>query len=353
MPHGRGEGSAYDDLPDGVVVADAAGTVVEANPAALRILGASPEALVGVTLGDALPLIDAQGRDWWECTKPLDGLVTRVRQPEQLLTVVRDGQADLALLVTASYVRDDAHALERVIVCFRDTKARSRTERSGAELVSVVAHELRSPLTSVKGFTATLLTKWERFNDEQKLHMLRTVNSDADRLTRLISELLDVSRIETGRLELRKQVVDLPEIVNRDVASRVAAGEPEDRFVVKVDGTLPELWADPDKLAQVVGNIIENALRHGGGTVTIVVGVEGGQATLVVTDQGNGITREAMPRIFTKFWHDAKRGGTGLGLFIAKGIVDAHGGSIDAGNADGGGAVVRFRLPAGTPSFAE
>lgn len=353
MPDERGDSSGYDDLPDGVIVADAAGTVVTANVAACRILASPPDSLLGMALGEALPLIDAQGRDWWECTKPFDGLSTRVRQPEALLTVVRAGQADLALLVTASYVRDQAHRLERIVICFRDTKARSRTERSGAELVSVVAHELRSPLTSVKGFTATMLTKWERFNDEQKLHMLRTVNSDADRLTRLISELLDVSRIETGRLELRKQVVDLPEIVNRDVASRVAAGEPEDKFVVKVDGSLPELWADPDKLAQVVGNIVENALRHGGGTVTIVVGVDAGHATLVVTDQGDGIAREAMPRIFTKFWHDAKRGGTGLGLFIAKGIVEAHGGSIEAGNADGGGAVVRFRLPAGIPSFAE
>jgi hypothetical protein len=353
VPDGRDQASAYDDLPDGVVVADASGTVVAANPAALRVLDRPDDALVGLALGEALPLIDPQGRDWWKCTRPFAGLPSRVRQPEQLLTVVRDGQADLALLVTASYVHDDAHRLERVIVCFRDTKARSRTEHSGAELVSVVAHELRSPLTSVKGFTATLLTKWERFNDEQKLHMLRTVNSDADRLTRLISELLDVSRIETGRLELRKQVVDLPGIVNRDVASRIAAGEPEDKFVVKVDGVLPELWADPDKLAQVVGNIIENALRHGSGTVSIVVGVQDGEASLVVTDQGDGIAREAMPRIFTKFWHDARRGGTGLGLFIAKGIVDAHGGSIDAENADSGGAVVRFRLPAGTPSFAE
>jgi signal transduction histidine kinase len=78
-----------------------------------------------------------------------------------------------------------------------------------------------------------------------------------------------------------------------------------------------------------------------------------GFATVEVGDEGDGIKHEALPRIFGKFWHDARRGGTGLGLFIAKGIVEAHGGSIEAGNADGGGAVVRFRLPAGTPSFAE
>lgn len=353
MPEGQGVESTYDDLPDGIVVIDGAGIVTSVNPAAVRILELPASELVGQPLAAAIPLFDPQGRDWWECTQPFEGLSTRVRQPERLLNLVRPGKPDRALLVTASYLRDAARQVTRVIVCLRDTRARGRHERSGAELVSVVAHELRSPLTSVKGFTATMLTKWERFSDEQKLHMLRTVNSDADRLTLLISELLDVSRIETGRLELRKQVVDLPELVRRDIASRVAAGESAEHFVVNTDGALPELWADPDKLAQVVGNLVENARRHGAGIVTITVGTDAGDATVEVADQGDGIKREALPRIFTKFWYDARRGGTGLGLFIAKGIVEAHGGTIEAGNAEVGGAVVRFRLPAGTPSFAE
>jgi hypothetical protein len=354
VPDAEAGGSAYDDLPDGVLVADAGGMVVSANAAAARILAASRSELIGRRLADALPLIDPQGRDWWECTRPFDGMSTRIRQPERLLNLVLPDRPECGLLVTAAYVRDDAHRLSRLVVCLRDTTARSRHERSGAELVSVVAHELRSPLTSVKGFTATLLGKWERFTDEQKLHMLRTVNSDADRLTRLISELLDVSRIETGRLELRKQVVDLPELVRRDLAARVAAGEPADRFVVEVDqaAPLPELWADPDKVAQVVGNVVENALRHGSGTVTTTIAAHHGGVAVVIRDEGEGISREAIPRVFTKFWHDARRGGTGLGLFIAKGIVDAHGGSIEAGNTDTGGAAIRFRLPAGTPSFA-
>jgi hypothetical protein len=269
------------------------------------------------------------------------------------LTLVRSGHDDQPLNVTASYVRGRDRSLSGVVVSLRDTAARSRTERSGAELVSVVAHELRSPLTSVKGFTATLLAKWERFNDEQKLHMLQTINADADRLTRLISELLDVSRIETGRLELRKQVVDLSAVVARDIAGRVAAGEPADRFVVESDGSLPEMWADPDKVAQVVGNIVENSLRHGAGTVTVAVVPSGDGARVTVVDEGEGIAPAALPRVFTKFWRDAKRGGTGLGLFIAKGIVDAHGGTIEAARADSGGARVSFTLPAGTPSFIE
>jgi signal transduction histidine kinase len=270
-----------------------------------------------------------------------------------LLTLTRPGHDDQPLLVTAAYNRDERRNLTSVVVSLRDNLARSRSERSGAELVSVVAHELRSPLTSVKGFTATLLAKWSRYNDEQKLHMLQTVNSDADRLTRLISELLDVSRIETGRLELRKQVVDLATLIERDVNGRIAAGEPADRFVVDCAADLPEVWADPDKLGQVIGNLVENSLRHGGGRVSIRVVPAGDGAQVTVADEGEGIPPAALSRVFTKFWRDATRGGTGLGLFIAKGIVEAHGGAIEAGDAEGGGARITFTLPAGTPSFVE
>ncbi|HVT65200.1 MAG TPA: ATP-binding protein [Mycobacteriales bacterium] len=350
MPERGGGESVYDGLPDGVVVADANGTVVDLNAAALRILGEGD--WLGRPLADVLPLIDPQGRDWWTCTNPYDGLSSRVRQPERWLTLVRPGRPDQGLLVTAAYRRDVQKKVTSVVVSLRDTKARSRSERSGAELVSVVAHELRSPLTGVKGFTATLLGKWDRFTDEQRLHMLKTINSDADRLTRLISELLDVSRIESGRLELHKQLVDLPSLVERDVAARIAAGEAEDRFVVET-ADVPEVWADPDKVGQVVGNIVENALRHGSGTVRIRLAPEGDGARVTVSDEGEGISAEALPRIFTKFWRDAKRGGTGLGLFIAKGIVEAHGGVIEAGAADTGGARIGFALPVGAPSHAE
>ena len=346
--------SAYDELPDGVVVVDRDGQVVSVNPAAERILARSADETVGHDYRDVMPFVDAQGNDWWQCTRPYDGLPTRTRQPERLLVLPGvGGEKDRELLMTAAYVRDDDRQLARLVIMLRDTAARARTERSGAELVSTVAHELRSPLTSVKGFTATMLAKWDRFNDDQKKLMLQTVNSDADRVTRLISELLDVSRIEAGRLELRKQVVDVAGLVRRDIDARIAAGESPDRFRLDVTGELPEMWVDPDKLAQVLGNLVENAVRHGAGIVTVTVGPHDGGASVTVADEGDGIPVQAQGRIFTKFWRGAaSRGGTGLGLYIAKGIVEAHGGTIGVEQTRSGGALLRFTLPAGTPSFA-
>jgi hypothetical protein len=243
----------------------------------------------------------------------------------------------------------------RLVVSLRDAVRRARLERSRADLVSTVAHELRSPLTSVKGFTATLLAKWHRFTDDQKLVMLQTVNADADRVTRLITELLDVSRIESGRLEVHRQLADVPERARKIIAGRVAAGDPEDRFRLEVTPGLPETWLDPDKVDQILGNLVENAVRHGAGTVTIVVepaaGPGGTEAVAVsVQDQGEGIAPDLASRVFRQFWRGKRRGGTGLGLYIVKGLVEAHSGTISVGRAPGGGAEFRFSLPAGTPA---
>jgi signal transduction histidine kinase len=343
--------TAYDDLPDGVLVVDDTWCVVVLNAAAERLLGMSADSAMGRDLREVLPLVDETGRDWWACTDPFGGLQTRTRQPERGLQVSGGVAEGRDLLVTASYVRDDGR-VSRLIVCLRDTKTRERHERSRADLVSTVAHELRSPLTSVKGFTATLLAKWDRFNDEQKKLMLETVNADADRVTRLLTELLDVSRIDAGRLEMRKQVVDLPAVVRKMVAGRVASGDPAEKFVVNAEGQLPEMWLDPDKIEQVVGNLLENALRHGDGTVTVQVRPFETGAEVTVADEGDGIPEETASRVFTRFWRGGnRRGGTGLGLYIVKGLVEAHGGTVEVGRSPSGGAQFRFVLPAGSPPF--
>ncbi|MGW1788587.1 ATP-binding protein [Streptomyces tubercidicus] len=349
---GTGLGLDPDDLPDGLVVADESGRVICFNAAAARITDILPKDAVGRPLEHALPLQDIEGRRWWRLTDPYGGLAIRRGQPERNLLL-----GGREVLVSVRYVRSrPTGPVQRLVIALRGTEARRRTELSHAELIATVAHELRSPLTSVKGFTATLLQKWERFTDDQKRLMLETVDADANRVTRLIAELLDISRIDSGRLEVRRQRVDMSAAVRRHVQAQTTAGQRPDRFLIRMLEPLPDLWADPDKVDQVLGNLLENAVRHGEGTVTIEVGpvsdttsAEGTSVT--VSDEGPGIPEESMSRVFTRFWRGSKRGGTGLGLYIVKGIVEAHGGTITVGRAPAGGAQFRFSLPVATPAF--
>ena len=345
-----GAGLLADDLPDGLVVADDSGRIVVFNRAAVRLTSIDVADAVGKFVFDVLPFRDGDERDWWVWADPYKGLATRTRHPECSLYLA-DGTE---LLVSVGYVRDRrCGPVRQLVITLRGAQRRARLERSRAELVSTVAHELRSPLTSVKGFTATLLAKWHRFTDDQKRVMLETVNADADRVTRLITELLDVSRIESGRMEVHRQLVDLPEQARKIIAGRVAAGEPEDRFRLEIGDGLPETWLDADKIDQILGNLVENAVRHGAGIVTVVVerarGNGGPAVAVSVRDQGEGIPPEVASRVFRQFWRGKRLGGTGLGLYIVKGLVEALGGEITVGRAPGGGAEFRFILPAGAP----
>ena len=342
-----------DELPDGVVVADEAGRIVVFNRVAARLTKQDPAEVIGKFVFDVLPLRDADGSDWWVCADPYHGLSTRTRHPERSLYLSNGTE----VLVSVGYVRTPRgnRALQKLVISLRGAEQRERLERSRAELVSTVAHELRSPLTSVKGFTATLLNKWGRFTDDQKRVMLETVNADADRVTRLITELLDVSRLESGRMEVHRQLVDLPDRARKIIAGRVAAGDAEDRFRLEVRSGLPETWLDADKVDQILSNLIENAVRHGAGTVTTVVeslpSAGTGSVAVSVRDQGQGIAPELAARVFRQFWRAKRRGGAGLGLFIVKGLVEAQGGAISVQQAPGGGAEFRFTMPAGAPDF--
>lgn len=358
-PPVKGLPAGADDLPDGVLVADATSRITGLNTAAERVLGLLRADLIGRDLREALPLLDPEGNRWWDCVDPWSGLTTRTGHRERLLLLpARGGPTEV--YVTATYRRPGrGEPVDLVVLGLRDARARRRTQEAHGLLISTVAHELRSPLTSVKGFTATLLRRWDRFTDDQKRFMLETIEHDADRVTRLISELLDVSRIDARRMEVRRQPVDVPATARRHVDRMVASGHEPGRFVLSVDPDLPEVWADPDRLDQVLANLLENAVRHGAGTVTVevatvsealVVGAAPTSALAVaVSDEGDGIADEDLQRVFTRFWHSSRRGGTGLGLYVVRGLVEAHGGSVQVGRSAAGGARFRFTLPAGVP----
>jgi len=331
-----------DALPDGVLIADATGTVTHANDMAHRLL--ATDQLVGRPLWEAVNLQDLDGRDWFTVTAPYTGLRIRRMQAEQAWRLA-DGTE---LLVTTRMLRPEpGRPVERVAVALRSARARQVLDRERSDLVATVAHELRSPLTGVKGFTATLLARWDKFNDEQKRLIMESVHADTDRLTRLIAELLEVARIDTGRLSLHPRGVDV-HAASQQVISSVRAGTGRE-VLLQASDPLPRVLADPDRLAQVLTNLVDNAVRHGEGQVRVLLdpayrdGVD--YVRLVVEDEGEGIAPSIRSRVFTKFWKHGSTGGSGLGMYIAHGLVVAHGGRIAIRDAEGGGARIEVLWP--------
>jgi signal transduction histidine kinase len=332
---------AVDVLPDGVLIADGDGIVRLVNDRAAVLLGVRPEAAEGEPLTEVLAVTNHDGVGWVACTRPYGGLVTRTGVPEQSW-ILPSGEE---VLVTARIHRERASGpVTDVAVSLRSGRARARLDRDRSDLVATVAHELRSPLTGVKGFVQALLNRWDRLNDEQKKLMLTTVHADSDRLSRLITELLDVARLDTGRLSMHPRPCDVPTLVMRVVDS-IRAGAPH-RIEVIVPDDLPEVWADPDKLTQVLTNVLENAIRHGSDPVTVTAYLDGDLVAVQVDDSGNGIPPEIRQRAFTKFWTTGQRGGSGLGLYLVNGLVRAHGGTVTIDDAPTGGARILTTWPA-------
>lgn len=338
-----------DDLPDGLVVAGADGAVEAANLAAAAMLGTRRADLLGAKLAEVMALDDLEGNDWFSCTQPYDGFPLRRRLSEQTWHHA-DGRE---LLVTARLVRRrPAGTVQRVVVSLRDARARAHNDRERSDLVATVAHELRSPLTGVKGFTATLLSKWDRFSDSQRLLLLQTVDSDADRLGRLVTELLDAARIDSGRMRVRREPLSPVAQVER-VLANIGAGS--GRSVdLRVEGEMPTVWGDSDRLVQVFTNLVENAFVHGGGRVSVLVqrkarrGADG--VEVCVDDAGPGFPPAQRHRVFNKFWHNGTTGGSGLGLYIVRGVVEAHAGSVAIAESPSGGARLQVWLPLNEPA---
>ena len=342
---GGEEQARLDLLPDGVVIADGEGVILTANQVAAQMLGPG---LVGRVLGDALRLVNQDGESWCDSNRPFAGPGIRTGIPEQPW-LLPNGEE---VLVAARIHRPSASTpIRRVAITLRSGRARSRLDRERSDLVATVAHELRSPLTGVKGFVQALLNRWDKLNDEQKRLMLRTVHSDSERLSRLIAELLDIARIDTGRLSLYPRPVDVATLLGRVVDSVQVATTRQVRLSAADD--LPQILADPDRFTQVFTNLVDNAIRHGAGDVFVDVSAMPpdddlwpGGVRILVRDEGEGIAPEMRRRVFTKFWTSRKSGGSGLGLYLVQGLVRAHGGDVRIEDAEPQGAQIAVDWPA-------
>jgi PAS domain S-box-containing protein len=334
-----------DRLPHAVVHVDAVRRIVAGNAQLWRLTGYRPDELIGRCWPEAV-----DGRAGGVAAAGSWHPSARLRSvralPEQDLTIRTRSGRDVRVAVSGSYTREADGALAGAVLVVRDARSRSARD-GGLEIVSMVSHELRSPITSVKGYVQLLQSGWPDLSDAQKQAMLREVSVDADRVTRLITELLDVSRLDAGRLVLRRRPVDLVGLAAA-VAGRVALEFPELDARLDFPAGFPKVDADPDKIERVLLNLVENACKYGSPKGVSIAGAEHGtMVSVTVTDQGEGIPPGDLPKVFGKFFRgfDGRPTGSGLGLWISRGLVEAHGGQLVAESIAGRGTAFRFTLP--------
>jgi signal transduction histidine kinase len=216
-----------------------------------------------------------------------------------------------------------------------------------AELISGIAHELRSPLTSIKGFSSTLVKRWDRFTDEQRFQFVETIQSDAERMARIVSEVVDLARLEANRLELHPQRTEISTVASRAI-EQLADLPGAERITVEIDPGL-HAWADPARLEVVMFNLVENGVKFSdSGPVRLSATESDGKFVLVVEDEGIGIDPAYLPELFNgpaSSAQHASPSGSGLGLLLASRLVQAHGGTISVESRSPGGSIFTVTLP--------
>jgi signal transduction histidine kinase len=316
-----------ESMSDGVIAANTRGEIVSANSAARRLLDYR---------GDAtLPPLGELFHD-----KPARDLLREVlagREVEQRALDLDDRM----LLVTGRALPDGG-----TLLVLRDVTELRRLETVRRDFVANVSHELKTPLTSITGYAETLAA-------EANSPFAQTILNNARRMQRLVDELLDLSRIESGGWRPERRVIELEPAVREawaPFAERAATAGV--RFEVAVAPDAHAVAADPEALHQVFTNLFDNALRHtpAGGRIRVRADLVHDSVRFAVEDNGSGIAGEHLPRIFERFYRvDAGRardqGGTGLGLAIVKHLVEAHGGRVEAESALGKGTIIRLTLP--------
>ncbi|WP_437285527.1 PAS domain S-box protein [Sorangium sp. So ce406] len=264
--------------------------------------------------------------------------------PGEEIVVARADGSSRTFLMAAAPLRDSAGEITGAVVAGEDISPLKELARMREEWTSIIAHDLRQPITNIV-LKASQLAKQPQSSDKAQ-HIL----ASAMQLNRMINDLLDVSRLESHRLDLNPAEVDLPALI-RATVERTAAATRGHRVDVEVLDGIPPLLADPGRLEQVLTNLLSNAAKYGAPDTPIRIAVErrGGEALVAVENEGQGIAPEELPKLFGRYYRtrEVKAGGAaglGLGLYIVRGLIEAHGGRIWAESAPGK-TTFQFTLP--------
>jgi signal transduction histidine kinase/CheY-like chemotaxis protein/HAMP domain-containing protein len=319
--------TVIESLGDALVICDGYGRIVQVNPRAETLVrDLVPGRSVAEDPGPLPPLEEALGRE---------------------IEVDHEGRT---LAITAA--RMGVRLEDGVVYTVRDTTERAKLERAKSEFVATASHELRSPLTSIKGFVELL---GSTDLSERQREFVDVVLLSTNRLVDLVNDLLDVARVEAGQLEIHRRPIAIAEAV-REVAGLMGPRFDERRqeLVVDIAPALPVTFADPARVRQIITNLLTNAHVYTGegGTITVRVGAAGDEVLLSVADEGRGMSSEQVDRAFDRFFRaDGSRGtGTGLGLSIVHSLVELHEGSISIDSELDRGTTVTVRLPRAHPA---
>ena len=327
------------NVADGIVAVDRDGDVVLWNQAA--------EQITGVPASEALGRTPAQ---------LLGGPLTAAAPAgsRSRLLPIRRGSEEVWLSLSEAVMTDPAGAVAGRIYAFRDISDERAVEQMKSDFVSTVSHELRTPLTSIYGFAETLLRQDVLFGEAERETFLRYIASESERLTSIVDSLLSVAQLDAGRMNVQIAETDVGRVVTEAVCSAESSPSANGhRFRVVLEDEPLAAAADRDKLGQVLSHLLDNAIRYSpaGGTVTVGARRADSMVEVRVEDEGIGISRTEQQRIFRKFYRGESAGKTvgagetGLGLFLAEGLVDAMGGRIWVESDEGSGSVFTFALP--------
>ncbi len=334
--------------PVGVAVFDAAtGHMVSFNPEARRIVehvltpGHPPEQLLEV-----VTVRYGSGREVSLEELPLSGRLghAETMRAEEVELSVPDGRSVRALL-NVTPIRSEEGEIVSVVVTMQDLAPLEELERMRAEFLGMVSHELRAPLTSIKGSAATVLDAEPLPSQAEMVQFFRIIGGQADHMRGLISNLLDAGSIEAGTLTVQPESSDVAALIDRARNTFVSGGGRQ-AVLIDLPPGLPRVMADRERIVQVLTNLLANAGRHAppSSAVRVEAGREGAYVAVSVSDEGRGIPPERLPHLFRKRVKPGE--GTGLGLLICKGLLEAHGGRIRAeSGGTGQGARLTFTIP--------
>lgn len=339
-------------IGEGMVAIDADGRVIKINGTALSMLGIAQAAIFGQKIESLVEFRDEQGGAVAAQYLPGSIALNHGQKTEDTFLVQAKGQS-LALTITSSPVRMQ-HRTVGVIMVMRDVTREREVDRMKTEFISLASHQLRTPLSAIRWFSEMLVNGDAGQLNQVQNEFAHNIAESTNRMIQLVSSLLNISRIESGRIVIDPRPTDLGELLQgiiKDLGPKVQ--EREQNLAVSVHADLPKINLDARMVSQVYLNLLTNAIKYTpkGGDIVVIVSRKGDQIISQVSDNGYGIPKAQQDKIYQKFFRadnivKIETDGTGLGLYLAKAIVESSGGKIWFGSEEGKGTTFWFSLPA-------